>query len=230
MRALGKIGAILLLLPFFLKAQYTVRNHLNLFSKKNTPVSSITQDDKGYIWLGSKEGVVRFDGKNIKLFNQQNGLPAEKITSIYCYKNNEIYLGTDKGRVFIIKNESSIDSLSFTSDVPDNKITGFYKKDGQLFVSTYGNGIYLFEKGKQSFHLNTSTTLSDDVVYTMKLVEEKLWCGTDAGIAIVDPAKPKAKTGLASSEQGLPDKIVRSISYYSDKKLLIGIGFRRLLF
>ncbi|MDZ4665290.1 MAG: SpoIIE family protein phosphatase [Bacteroidota bacterium] len=223
MRAFAKIGAILFLLPFFIKAQYTVKNHLNLFSKKNTPVSSIAQDEKGYVWLGSKDGLVRFDGKNIKLFNQQSGLPAQKITSIYCYKNNEIYLGTDKGRVFVLKNENSIDSLSFSSEAPDSKITGFYKKDDQLFVATYGNGIYLFEKGKQAFHLNTSTVLSDDVVYTMKLVEGKLWCGTDAGISIVDPLNVKAKAKIASSEQGLPDRIVRSISSYSDKKLLIGM-------
>jgi ligand-binding sensor domain-containing protein len=223
MRTFAKIHALIFLLPFFLKAQYTVKNHLNLFSKKNTPVSAIAQDERGYIWLGSKEGIVRFDGKNVKLFNQQSGLPSEKVTSIYCYKNNEIYIGTDKGRVFVLKNENSIDSVKFSVEAPENKITGFYKKDDQLFVSTYGNGIYLFEKGKQSFHLNTSTTLSDDVVYTLKLVDGKLWCGTDGGIAIVDPANPKAKSVLASSEQGLPDKIVRSISFYSENKLLIGM-------
>lgn len=223
MKALTRIVSLFLFLSFTVKGQYTVKNHLNLFSKKNTPVYSIAQDDKGYIWLGSKEGVVRFDGKNVKLYNHQNGIPADRITSIYCYKNNEIYIGTDKGKIHILRNEQSVDSILFVSEAPESKITGFYKKDDKLFVSTYGNGVYLFEKDKQSFHLNTATTLSDDVIYSMKLVEGKLWCGTDAGIAIIDPANVKAKAELASSEQGLPDRIVRSTGCYLDKKLFIGM-------
>ncbi len=225
MKAIAKFGAILFLLPFFIKAQYTVKNHLNLFSKKNTPVTSIAQDEKGYVWLGSKEGLVRFDGKNVKLFNQQNGIPAEKITSIYCYKSNEIYFGTDQGKVFILRNETTVDSLkiSLNAEASGEKITGFYKNNDKLFVATYGNGVFIFDGGKQSSNLNTKTGLSDDVVYTMKLIENKLWCGTDAGISIIDPANSSAKAAIASSEQGLPDKIVRSISFYSDKKLLIGM-------
>lgn len=220
-RIIKTLAAVML--PFFLSAQYAIRNHLNLFSKKNTPVTAITQDERGYMWLGSKEGLARFDGKNVQLFNQQTGVPAEKITAVYCYHANEIFIGTDLGKVYILKNEAAIDSIVFSADAPDNKITGFYKKGRFTYIATYGNGVYVFDGNKQTKHFNSSAGFSDDVVYTMRLIHGKLWCGTDAGISVISDPDSDPKVSVKSSEQGLPDNIVRSVSLYSDNKLLIGM-------
>jgi ligand-binding sensor domain-containing protein len=35
-------------------------------------ITSVTQTKDGYIWLGSKGGVIRFDGVNFTLFNTHN--------------------------------------------------------------------------------------------------------------------------------------------------------------
>ena len=68
---------------FQVLGQYTIKNHSNLFPKKNTPLTCISQDKNGYLWFGSKEGLLKYDGKTAQIFNQKDGLPVNKITSIY---------------------------------------------------------------------------------------------------------------------------------------------------
>jgi PAS domain S-box-containing protein len=212
-----------LLFSFPLFSQYSVKNYLNLFPKKNTPFYCITQDKKGYLWLGSKDGLVKFDGLSGKIFNQKDGLPPCKITNIYCDSLLKVWIGTENGKVYYLKQNSKADSLVFTGEIPENKITGFYGSDTKLFVSTYGNGIYVFENGRQAEHITSKNGLSDDVIYNLKFISGKLWCGTDAGISVIGNLNGKPTVEIISTRSGLPDNIVRSIHPYSDSKLVIGM-------
>jgi PAS domain S-box-containing protein len=203
--------------------QYAVRNYLNLLPKKNTPFTCITQDKSGYLWFGSKEGLLKFDGRQGQLFNQKNGIPSFKITALFCDENEAVWIGTENGRVYCLKNNSKADSLIFKEEAPDSKITGFYKTGNRLFVSTYGNGLYVFENGVQSQHLTSKNGLADDVVYTLRFLQNKLWCGTDAGISVISDPAGKLSFETISTKMGLPDNIVRSIHPYSSSKLVIGM-------
>jgi ligand-binding sensor domain-containing protein/serine phosphatase RsbU (regulator of sigma subunit) len=180
--------------------------------------------------MGSKEGLVKFDGRAAQVFGQKNGLPAMKITSIYCDSTLGVWIGADNGKVYLLDQNGWADSLIFKADVPDNKITGFYKTGSRLFVSTYGNGVYLFENNEQAAHFTSKNGLTDDVVYTMKFLNNSLWCGTDAGIATISNLDGNVTFEAISTKLGLPDNIVRSINYYSPSKLVIGMQDSGLCF
>ncbi|MBN1820559.1 MAG: hypothetical protein JW833_07575 [Prolixibacteraceae bacterium] len=61
----------------------------------------IQQDQKGFIWIGTYDGVNRFDGKVFRVYknepNNKNSLPDNLIRSLYINKNNDLYLGTNTG-------------------------------------------------------------------------------------------------------------------------------------
>ncbi len=65
----------------------------------NTVYCSL-QDQQGFLWFGTKNGLSRFDGKTFKVFGNNldsgHGLKGNYITSIHEF-DNLIWTGTDKG-------------------------------------------------------------------------------------------------------------------------------------
>ena len=61
-------------------------------------IMSIYQDSKNNYWFGSwKDGVYRFDGKNIIHFTKNNGLPSDRVEEIKEDKSGNIFINTSKG-------------------------------------------------------------------------------------------------------------------------------------
>ncbi|MCH5596432.1 ligand-binding sensor domain-containing protein [Niabella ginsengisoli] len=64
-------------------------------------VTAVLQDSKGFIWIGTRGGVNRFDGYSFKTFKNNNdkfgSLGNDVINSIVEDKNRMIWIGTGKG-------------------------------------------------------------------------------------------------------------------------------------
>jgi len=102
---LKKIAALTLLLLFtavlelrgqeFYFKQYKVENGLS----HNTVLSSL-QDERGFLWFGTKDGLNRFDGSKFKVFqydvDNTKSLGSNFVESLHEY-NGKIWIGTDSG-------------------------------------------------------------------------------------------------------------------------------------
>ncbi len=60
-------------------------------------VFSIFQDRKGYMWFGTNSGVVRYNGREMKLFNSTNGLIDNTVLDIKQDSAGLIYFATSQG-------------------------------------------------------------------------------------------------------------------------------------
>ena len=61
-------------------------------------VHAIAQTPDGYLWLGTDEGLARFDGYEFVTFTKEHGdLPAESITSLAAGKDGSLWIGTPDG-------------------------------------------------------------------------------------------------------------------------------------
>jgi len=61
-------------------------------------VRSILEDSKGNVWLGShKEGVARFDGKEMTYFTQEDGLSDNQVRSIFEDSSGMVWFECGKG-------------------------------------------------------------------------------------------------------------------------------------
>src|SRR5690242_11676277 len=63
-------------------------------------VTSIVQTHDGYLWLGTYNGLVRFDGVRFKVFDTSNtrGLGDNRITSLYVDGYGTRWMGQETGR------------------------------------------------------------------------------------------------------------------------------------
>lgn len=62
-------------------------------------VHAVAQTPDGYLWLGTEEGLARFDGVHFRVFTRDNspGLASDYILSLATSANGTIWIGTDSG-------------------------------------------------------------------------------------------------------------------------------------
>ena len=92
-------------------------------------VVAFHQDNKGFVWLGTKAGLSRFDGLKFRNYYEEDGLPDSFISTISQAPDGKIYVLTRKG--FAI-----FDGEKFTSyPVSDDVI--FYKWRNSHLITTH---------------------------------------------------------------------------------------------
>jgi ligand-binding sensor domain-containing protein/signal transduction histidine kinase len=77
-------------------------------SKEGLPenaVISVIQTRDGYLWLGTLNGLVRFDGNRFTVFNQYNtpGLHSDRIVYLFEDSHTNLWIGTDAAGVALVQ-------------------------------------------------------------------------------------------------------------------------------
>jgi len=148
------------------------------------PINSITaliQTQDGYIWVGTRAGLSRFDGVRFTTFTRQNSpLSNDRITSLYEDSNKVLWIGTDGGGLYscekgLWQNFTANDGLS---NAHVRTIIGDWK--GDLWVGTdYG----LNRISQDGIHVYTEEDgLYDNIITDLCLDNWGiLWIGTLRG-------------------------------------------------
>lgn len=68
-------------------------------------VVSLAQTPDGYLWLGTLNGLVRFDGTTFTRFNVNNtpNLPGNKVVFLYADRETNLWVGTSDGQLCRLK-------------------------------------------------------------------------------------------------------------------------------
>jgi ligand-binding sensor domain-containing protein/signal transduction histidine kinase len=77
-------------------------------SKEGLPenaVISVIQTRDGYLWLGTLNGLVRFDGNRFTVFNEYNtpGLNSDRIVYLFEDSHTNLWIGTDTAGVALVQ-------------------------------------------------------------------------------------------------------------------------------
>ena len=112
-------------------------------------VISVIQTRDGYLWLGTLNGLVRFDGNRFTIFDENNtpGLNSERIVCLFEDSHTNFWVGMDTASVALVKN-GNIKSFDLGRAGHEGRIlyayedlTGmvcFYTADGH--ATRYENG------------------------------------------------------------------------------------------
>jgi ligand-binding sensor domain-containing protein/serine phosphatase RsbU (regulator of sigma subunit) len=141
---------MLFLLSFcFPRADSQEYNFRNLSSSEGLVqpyVYSVTQDSHGYLWIGTGEGVSRYDGFTIKSFTVSDSLAENFVTSSVS-DENYLWFGHRNGRI------SFYDGKKFRQVIYPGKklspVTYLAKSpDGKIWMSTRDDGLFRIDKDR----------------------------------------------------------------------------------
>ena len=60
-------------------------------------VSAIVQTRDGYLWIGTRDGLARFDGVRFTTFGLHEGLPSVEVLTLYEDRRGTLWIGTSGG-------------------------------------------------------------------------------------------------------------------------------------
>ncbi len=173
-----------------------------------TQVYAIYQDSKGYIWIGTKGGLSKFDGIEFKNYTSRDGLSFDFVTRIQEDDDGGIYVGTVEGTNYLKNNQ--IEVLEWLDD-PLARFQ-FIQNDGTIWLLSGTKGLSCYKNGERiEAHEILSSTESNDrvirisydkknnnILVTKQSGESLLWNGEK----IVRIFDDKKKVYLAFDQKG----------------------------
>src|SRR5258708_18569516 len=136
----------------------------------NNIVNCILQDERGFLWFGTEDGLNRYDGKFFEVFanetHDSTGISGNRITALYEDKSRILWIGAADGgltkydfrlpasRQFRQFNHSATDPNS----LPENGINKITEDGwGNLWIATAGY-VVRFNKRREKFDLPLKKT------------------------------------------------------------------------
>ncbi|QTD49965.1 two-component regulator propeller domain-containing protein [Sulfidibacter corallicola] len=232
-------------------------SHLNVEDGlSNSSVHTVLQDRWGFLWIGTEDGLNRFDGNEMRVYKYDPG-DADSLSDSYVHalfedKDGQLWIGTFGGG--LCRYEPQTDSFvrfQFDPDDPNSLSNNYVThiaadREGNLWIGTMGGGISLLMRGGESFlniryEKQKDRGLFSNEIWTL-LFDRRghLWVGTYDGIGLLPHASlAKVRAGNAHFHQFgegpglLSDKRVRALLEDRDGVIWVGTfegGLNRVAF
>lgn len=224
----------------FAQTQPIFKKISQLDGLSNGRVTSIVKEKNGFVWVGTKNGLNRYDGFQFKIYNKINSnISSNDISFILIDSKSRMWITTLGGGLnlyneledkFIVYKNVSGDSKSISSNQLN---TIFEDSKGNLWIGTE-NGLSLFNENTNTFksynHINgDSTSITHNSVRSIdEDTNGNLWIGTFGGGLNKFDFKTETFTFL-ESDKGYYTDFIHAISSINDHEILIGTSGGGLL-
>ncbi len=145
-KGLTLLGIYLALMGSVLPAAgqfYSVRTFNESNGLLQPYVYTILQDSLGYLWLGTHDGLVRYDGAQFRIFTTEHGLAENFITTSLITAKGRLVFGHFKGGISISREHAfeALPSLGLNRKINDLA----EDHQGYLWIATQGNGLAILD-------------------------------------------------------------------------------------
>lgn len=206
---------------------------------------AILEDQEGFMWFGTEDGLVRYDGYNLTNYkynkSDSNSISANFVVTLIEDRFGHLWIGTFGGGLNLYdRNKDNfvrfIHDRGNPASLPHNRIKSLIEsQDGKIWVGTEGAGVVTFNPDSanlRSIHFEKFThpeldTSDPNIFMTRSITEDpqgKIYIGSLSGITILD----KNRENLIQLRQGnrypniLSSNSILEIFVDSQKRIWIG--------
>ncbi len=150
-------------------------------------VESISQTHDGYLWVGTQEGLVRFDGIDFTVFTKRDGhLPSGNIPALMPGKDGSLWIATRGGGLTRYK-DGQFTTYTEKNGLNESEVSSLLvDDDGSVWVGTYRQGLNRLDPAhfdEYTTDLFTDLTSEDglpnnEIQTLAKTKDGALWMGT----------------------------------------------------
>jgi len=186
----------LLILSVSARADNSIHfKHLSLKEGlSQSPIFSIAQSRKGFIWIGSRDGLIRFDGYEFKTHKNDkitgHSITHSNIKAIYEDKNENLWIGTSTGLFIFDQKQETFRAIDLgTMCMVLGILPG---ENGELWIATNRGLKCVSVKtmeliGPVLSEQNPVDLLSVSIGCLYRDEKKRIWLGLEKGVVCYSP-------------------------------------------
>ena|GEM_PF-3124498 len=187
-------------------------------------VMSIVQTRDGYLWLGTQEGLARFDGVRFVAFNQANtpALRSNHVQTLVEDGEGQLWIGTYGGGLTRMK-DGRFETFGRAEGLSNDFVRALWQdRKGTLWIGT-NEGVTRLQNGKFTIFGANEGLSNPEVISLGGDAQGRLWAGTyGGGVFRLDDDFGKQHFTPFTTDDGLAHGKVWAI--YTDRAGNLWIG------
>ena len=158
----------------------------------NLNVNCMAQDRAGYLWIGTQNGLFRYDGRVFREFSSADGLSGHIVQSLFESPDGTLFVGTTTG-IYFERQDGS-----FSQVHPPAPVTDFSQRIGTVFaalapdqvVTADRSGAFLLRHSATDSWIPESLRLEGTTIWSVLAAPHGvLWYGCDADLCRLQNGK-----------------------------------------
>ncbi len=152
-------------------------------------VIAMTQTRDGYLWLGTLNGLVRFDGIRFNVFDENNTpeLNSSRIVSLFEDSQSNLWVGTETAGVALVR-DGQVTSLGIGRGSREGRLSAVCEDvTGAVWLYTADGQLWRYRNGSTNFFLVGPERLLSNCRALIVESSGTLWVGTDRRLYGKDP-------------------------------------------
>jgi signal transduction histidine kinase/ligand-binding sensor domain-containing protein/CheY-like chemotaxis protein len=171
--------------PFCVGQRYTFQLFGQAEGLTNQVPLAVTQDRNGFLWVGTQNGLFRYDGSRFDAFGIADGLPTSRIASLYVDSDGSLLAATTGGVARSV--HSRFQTVAFAgAPLTTARREGIATDgDGNVYLATEGG---LAVRYNASAHSDLLTTAASDkrIFSVYRDAAGKIWAGCGSSLCTVE--------------------------------------------
>jgi len=152
----------------------------------HTRVTAVAEDERGFLWFATPEGLARYDGAVVRTYGKRDGLPVAGVRDLLITRSGDYLLGTQGAGVWRLDESGALESRSPTDAGRGASVLELHEDPtGRVWAGTETGALLLDLPAGATTFREVDLPPETEGATVMSFADDpdgSLWIGTSVGL------------------------------------------------
>ena len=214
----------------FILAEDKIEN-INLQNIPSSNLLSVVSDSYNFVWIGTDQGLVRYDGIDIDVFRSNpfssSSLSGNRVWFLDNYNTDTLIVITDNALHLYSKKNYEFEQYKINS-----RPTNYFKSKNEIWITTLSGGVYKLSENKELIRFKfepldpfSISSSSFESIYGNKFSYDSngdVWLATPSGLNKIQKNNSVRRYFRSNTDNALLSENILCVYYLDSGTLMIG--------